>query len=601
MINNLNEPASILVNRGTGNTSLTLKLKYAKGNPYGIGTKVYAYSGGSVQLRELYPVRGFQASSEPLVHFGTGTREQVDSLWIVWPDGRYQVEKAVPTGKLLEVSVQNPRSFDYQSLQPEQTNLFRKSETNLGIDFTHMEDNYTDFNREKLLPYSLADRGPGFAKGDLDGDGREDLFFGGAKRIAPVVYLAKDTAFSRQPSNFIAMDSLQEDVAAQIEDFDGDGRMDLILGSGGGDFFGQAAPLLDRYFRNGPDGFKPVPLPPNYANTSVLRPFDYDGDGDLDLFLGNQSLTGNFGELPGSLLLQNTGGEFEMAGAATLECPGMVTDATWSDFDGDGTTDLVVVGEWMPPRFFKNTGGTFREVPSQAPAGLWQCITPYDIDGDGDTDYLLGNWGANSKFTATKEAPLRMYYADFDGNGSTETVLATSKKGTYYPIAGLDDLGSQMVSLRKKYPNYRDFAGRAVGDIFEAETLEAARLYEVSELRSGYLKNEGGKFEFHPFPDEMQVAPVLSFLPYDFDGDGRVEVLAGGNYFGVKPYHGRFDAFPGALIRSETEIVPGNRLGLEFMNKSVRHLSVIKHNNQDFLLVVYNSEPAEVYQLMNHK
>jgi hypothetical protein len=601
VVNNLNEPATILVNKGTGNTSLTVKLKYAGGNPYGIGTKVYAYSEGKAQMRELYPVRGFQASSEPLIHFGTGTRTRVDSLWVIWPDGSYQVERGVPTGELLEVSVNSPRSFDYGSLQPKRANLFKKSETNLGIDFAHREDNYTDFNREKLLPYSLADRGPGFAKGDLDGDGREDLFFGGSKRIAPVVFLATDSIFSRQPANFINADSLQEDVAALIEDFDGDGRNDLILGSGGGDFFGQAAPLLDRYFRNGPDGLHAAPLPQNHANTSVLRPFDYDGDGDMDIFLGNRSITGKFGELPESLLLQNTGGDFKVAAGDSWDCRGMVTDATWSDFDGDGTADLIVVGEWMPPRFFKNTGGRFREVPSKAPSGLWQCVTPYDIDGDGDTDYLLGNWGANSKFTATGEAPLRMYFADFDGNGSTETVVATSKKGTYYPIAGLDDLGSQMVSLRKKYPNYRDFAGKSVGDIFEPEMLKASRLYEVSELRSGYLKNEGGDFEFHPFPDDLQVAPILAFLSHDFDGDGRQEVLAAGNYFGVKPYHGRFDAFPGALIRSGSEIIPGNQLGLDFMNKSVRHLSVIQHLGRDFLLVVYNSEPAEVYQLMNHK
>jgi hypothetical protein len=214
-------------------------------------------------------------------------------------------------------------------------------------------------------------------------------------------------------------------------------------------------------------------------------------------------------------------------------------------------------------------------------------------------DYLLGNWGENSKFTASSEYPLKMYFDDFDANGSTETVLATAKNGTYYPLVGLDDLGSQMVMLRKKYPQYRDFAGKSIEEIFDPAQLEAASLREVTELRTGYLKNEGGRFVYHPFPSDLQVAPVMDFLTFDFDGDGNREVLAAGNYFGVKPYHGRFDSFPGALIKNENEILLGNRTGLDLMNKSVRHLAVIHFDNQSYLLVVCNDAAAEVYQLMN--
>ncbi|MDM9631412.1 VCBS repeat-containing protein [Robiginitalea aurantiaca] len=601
VINNLNESASILVNKGNGNTSLTLKLKYRDGNPYGVGTKVFAYSEGKVQMRELFPVRGFQASSEPLIHFGTGSASQVDSLRIIWPDGQYQVEKEVPTGKLLEIRVGKTKPYEPPADPMETTPLFKKTAKNLGIDFVHREDNYTDFNREKLLPYSLADRGPAFDTGDLNGDGREDLFFGGSKRIAPVVFYASDSSFIRQSAREIPIDSLQEDVAALITDLDGTGSNDLILGSGGGDYFGTAPPLLDRYFKNTAEGYTPHSLPENYANTSVIRPFDFDGDGDLDLFLGNQSITGSFGKLPDSYLLENKGGRFEVAETFKGKSLGMVTDATWSDFDSDGIADLIVVGEWMHPRFFRNTGSNLEEISLQGAAGLWQSIIPYDIDQDGDLDYLLGNWGTNSKFTASTNEPLRMYYTDFDSNGSTETVIATAKNGAYYPLVGLDELGSQMVSLRKKYPNYKDFAGKPIEAIFEAKVLEDAVLYEATELRSGYLKNEGGTFEFSPFPTVMQVAPVMSFLSYDFDGDGKTEVLAGGNYFGVKPYQGRFDAFPGALISGETEILPGNQIGLDFMNKSVRHMSVIEMNNQAHLLVVYNAEAAEVYQLIPNK
>ncbi|MGB5403480.1 MAG: VCBS repeat-containing protein, partial [Robiginitalea sp.] len=600
VINNLNQPASILVNKGKGNTSLTLKLKYTGKNPYGVGAKVYMYFEGGVQMRELFPVRGFQSSSEPLIHFGTGQAAQVDSVRIIWPDGRYQVERDLPTGQLLEIPMKDTRAFDYASLQPESLPLFKKLSTPLGIDFVHQEDIYTDFNREKLLPYSLADRGPAFARGDLNGDGKEDLFFGGSKRIAPAVYFAADTSFTRQPVDEIALDSLQEDVAAVIADLDADGRNDLLLGSGGGDYFGEAPPLLDRYYRNSPSGLQQVSFPGNYANTSVIRPFDYDRDGDLDLFLGTQSLTGRFGEIPTSYLLENTEGNFTAVESFKGESLGMITDAVWSDFDADGRTDLIVVGEWMSPRFFKNTTEGLQEIAFEGPSGLWQCISPHDIDGDGDMDYLLGNWGTNSKFVASRAEPLKMYFSDFDSNGSTETVLATAKKGSYYTLVGLDDLGSQMVSLRKKYPNYKSFAGKPIEDIFGAEALQSARLYEATELRSGYLKNDGGRFTFTPFPNSMQVAPVLTFLPYDFNGNGKTEVLAAGNYFGVKPYQGRLDAFPGALILGESEIVPGNRIGLDFMNKSIRHLSVIELNGEPFLLAVFNADTAQVYQLMKN-
>jgi hypothetical protein len=279
----------------------------------------------------------------------------------------------------------------------------------------------------------------------------------------------------------------------------------------------------------------------------------------------------------------------------------MVTDAVWSDFDGDGNTDLVVVGEWAKPHFYRNVNGQFREVQDMGPSGLWQSIAPFDIDGDGDMDYLLGNWGTNSKFTASSEFPLKMYYADFDANGSTETVLATEKEGSYYPLVALDDLSSQMVSFRKKYPNYRDYAGKTLEEVMGAESLAGAVLMEATELRSGYLKNEGGRFSFYPFPAAMQVAPIMDLLCFDFDGDGQDQVLAGGNYFGVKPYQGRLDSFPGALINGENEILLGNRTGLDFMNKSVRHLSVISLNNQPYLMAVFNDAPVDVYQLTNKK
>ena len=599
VINNLNHPASILVNQGTDNNSLTLQLKFTGKNPYGIGSKVYAYKDGSVQMRELYPVRGFQASSEPLIHFGTGQATKVDSIRVIWPDGTSQVETSVLTGEYHEIRYEATRPFEYGKLHPRRAPLFRKLEGALGIDFIHREDNYSDFNREKLLPYSLADRGPAFASGDLDGDGKEDLFFGGSKKIPSEIFVQRDTSFQRIQWDGIRKENVQEEVAAVIADIDGDRHKDLIVGAGGDDFTGQAKPLMNHLYKAGISNFKKIELPGGYANTSILRPFDYDGDGDLDLFIGNQSITGSFGAYPDSYLLENKNGEFNVVETFPGRELGMVTDALWSDFDQDGYTDLIVVGEWMAPVFLRNEKGEFRELFTHGPSGLWQRIAPFDIDRDGDTDYLLGNWGSNSKFTASAKYPLKMYFADFDANGSTETVVATAKEGEYYPLVGLDELSSQMVMLRRKYPQYKDFAGQSIEEIFEPAQLQEATLRQATELRTGYLKNEGEGFSYYAFPQILQVAPVMDFLTYDFDGDGNGEVLAAGNYFGVKPHQGRFDSFPGALIKSENEIILGNQTGLDLMNKSVRHLSVIHFDNQPYLLVVYNNAAAEVYQLTN--
>jgi len=278
----------------------------------------------------------------------------------------------------------------------------------------------------------------------------------------------------------------------------------------------------------------------------------------------------------------------------------MITDAIWEDYNSDGFEDLILVGEWMTPKFFKNTKGNFVEenlIKSKL-TGLWQQITSFDIDKDGDVDYLLGNWGKNSKFKASKEFPLRMYYADFDGNGSTETILCNFKDGAYYPLLGLDELASQIVSLRKKFTNYKSFAGKSIDAIFEKSVLKKARIFEVNTLASGYLKNDNNIFTFVPFKNELQVSPISAFLEFDFDANGENEVLVAGNYFGVSPYHGRFDSFPGALIFNEENIILGNKVGLDFSQKVVKKLNSIKVKNKLYLLATINNDSAQVYQLI---
>ncbi|PCJ98874.1 MAG: hypothetical protein COA50_01155 [Flavobacteriaceae bacterium] len=600
VVNNLNSPATIYQNKTNNKHSfLKLKFNYIGKNTFGIGTKVYAYTNGKLQYKELFPSRGFQATSEPIIHFGFANATEIDSLKIVWPNKTYQTLEDIETNQTITLSPKNTKTLNYKTLIPKLKPLFKKDSSNLGINFTHIEDGYLDFNREKLIPYKISDRGPAFAEGDLDNDGKKDLFFGGSKYMPSVVYLNKDSIFIQTSVEEIKNDSIKEDISAVIADFNGDHKNDLLIGSGGGDFFGKSDPLTDSFYQQLDAQFKAEAFPNIFQNTAIIKPFDYDKDGDLDIFIGSQTITGDFGASVKSHLLINQKGTFIIDDNFVLE--GMVTDALWDDFDNDGFTDLIVVGEWMSPKFYKNSNGIFAVVETPKISGLWQSIHPFDIDADGDTDYLLGNWGLNTKFKASKDAPLKLFYADFDKNGQTETVTAIAKNGAYYPIEGLDGLSSQMVFLKKKFNSFSSFAGKTIQEIFGEELLKQATTLDVNTLASGYLKNENGAFIFVPFKHELQVSPILDFVSFDFDGDGNTEVLVGGNYFGVKPYHGRFDSFPGALIHSEKHIVLGNKLGLDFTQKSIRHLHVLDFNGIHYLLAVYNNDTVETYKILDEK
>ena len=598
--NNINRPATLYINKTDSKSNyLKLKFNYSDKNKFGIGTKVFSYHNGQQQYKELYTVRGFQASSEPIIHFGYGEDVKVDSLKIIWPDRTYQILKNVDVNQTITINPQNTSSFEYSSLLPKRKKIFEKIDNNLGINFTHVEDNYIDFNRQKLIPYQVSDRGPALAIGDLNNDGRKDIFFGGSKYKPSKVYVQKDTVFIEQKKPSITKDSIKEDVSAVIADFNSDGRNDLFLSTGGADFYNQMKPLLDNYYVQNDSTFERKHLPEYFENASVVKPNDFDNDGDLDLFIGNHVITNDFGKIPVSYLLKNENGVFTIVENASISDVGMITDAVWDDFDNDGFKDLIVVGEWMQPKFFKNKNGSLSEVhPLRKEInGLWQGIIPFDIDADGDTDYLLGNWGMNSKFKASEKYPMKMYYADFDENTQTETIVCTEKEGRYYPLLGLNELSSQLVNLRKKFTTYKSFSGKKIEDIFENKILDKATILEVNELQSGYLKNENGRFNFIPFQPELQVSPITTFLKYDFDKDGKQEIMAAGNYFGVQPFHGRLDSFSGALIINEKNVILGHHIGLDFFQKSVRHLNIINLNNKSYLLVTINNDRTQVYKL----
>ena len=601
VVSNINENVSLYINQTDEKANyLKLKFDYPSPNTFGIGTKVYSYTKGELQFKELYTVRGFQSSSEPMVHFGYGPVQQVDSITIVWPNKTFQTIKNIAVNQQMIIRPENTKPLDNDSFYKKESPLFKESANTLGVNFTHVEDNYTDFNRQKLIPYQNSDRGPAVAVGDLNNDGKEDIYFGGSKFNSAKFFVQKDNFFEEEKIEIITKDSINEDITALIIDLNNDKKNDLIVGTGGSDFYDKMTPLLDVYYTQGDVNFEKQELPSYFENAAVMKSADYDNDGDLDIFVGNNMVSNDFGAMPNSYVLKNNNGKFSILQDQPFQNVGMITDAIWEDYNLDGFIDLILVGEWMTPKFFKNTNGNFVEenIIKSTLTGLWQQITPFDIDKDGDIDYLLGNWGKNSKFEASQEHPLRMYYSDFDENGSTETIICNFKNGAYYPLLGLDELGSQIVSLRKKFNNYKSFAGKSIDAIFEPSVLKKAHIFEVNTLASGYLKNENNTFTFVPFKNELQVSPISAFLEFDFDANGENEVLVAGNYFGVSPYHGRFDSFPGALIFNENKIILGNKIGLDFSQKAVKKLNIIKVQNKSYVLVTINNDSAQVYQLI---
>ncbi len=602
--NNLNSVASIYINKTNEKANyLKLKISFEGKNSFGIGSKVIAYVKGQKQVKELQTSRGFQSSSEPLIHFGFGKIKKVDSIQVIWPDKTFQTIKDVKTNQTLKINAnKNRKVFNYDTLHGKSANIFRKSENNLGIDFIHQENEFIDFTAQKLIPYQRSDRDPAVAVGDLNNDGKPDVYFGAAQGYQSAIYLQNEKGFARKAFSSIVNDSIYEDASAVIGDFNGDKLNDLIVASGSGQY---AADLINRVYMG--NKLEKVSFPDTKAmNASVIKAFDYDKDGDLDLFIGNNSRYNSFGKMPDCYLFNNNRGNFTLVQSRVFSAIGMLTDVVVTDFNKDGYDDLVVVGEWMKPKFFQNDKGIFKEVTETVfPGknnGLWQSILEFDIDHDGDLDFLVGNWGLNSKFKASAEFPMKMYFDDFDKNDAFETIVAIEKDGKYYTTIGLDGLVEEFSGmLKKKFNTYQSFAGKTVDEIFDIEMLNKALLYEVHNLESGYLKNENGKYTFVPFSNKMQVSPITCFLKADFDGDDKNEVFAAGNYFGVSPYHSRFDGFSGALIKDEKTIYLGNQIGIDLTQKAVRHLNILPFNGKQYLLVTINNKKAEVYEIPKQK
>jgi enediyne biosynthesis protein E4 len=620
VVNNLNAPAAIYRNHAremNGNAYLTVVLRGSGANTAGIGAKVIIKHQGTTQLLEQMPTRGFESSVDPRLHFGLGHAQQIDSLTVIWPDRRYQVLTQVAVNRILTLS-QHDAAGRYVYPHDATAPLFADVTARLGIDFTHQENSFYDYNREPLLPHLLSTEGPALAVGDVNGDGLDDIYVGGAKWQGGRLFLQqRDGTFrvSKQPA--FQADSLSEDIDAVFFDANGDGHPDLYVVSGGNEFWGDHEALQDRlYINDGHGNFhRDAHALPRFSESGgCVVPGDFNGDGHVDLFVGRRVVAGRYGVSPRSYLLENDGtGHFRdvtLERAPGLAEAGMVTSASWIDYDHDGHLDLVVVGEWMPVRVFHQENGRFVDRTAEAglagTGGWWNTVTAVDLNGDGRPDLVLGNVGLNSYVRASATEPARMYMHDFAHNGGLEQILTFYKDGVSYPLATRDVLLPLLPSLRSRYPSYAAFGASRIEDIFAASELRQARVLEARVLASviGVI-NGNGTFRLQSLPIEAQFAPINGVLAEDFDGDGHVDLLVAGNFYGVQPVLGRYDASYGLLLRGmgdgRFEPVDMERSGL-VIEGQVRHLAVLRGARGDRLIVVArNNDKPQILRSLHYR
>jgi len=567
VVSNVNAPPTVYrsrVRERTGHGSLRVRLAGAGGNRNGIGARVLLAVNGETQMLEQSPTRGFLSSVDPTLHFGVGRATRADSLVVIWPDRRMQVLRQVTVGdgRALTLSQREATGrWAPPGASPER--MLTDASPLLGQPVRHLENDFLDYNREPLMPHRLSTEGPALASGDVDGDGLDDLYVGGAKwQVGTLLLQRGDGSFRPSPQPSIAADSLAEDVDAAMFDADGDGDLDLYVVSAGNEFWGEMDALADRLYLNDGRGHfsrSVGHLPPMHENGSCVLPADYDGDGDIDLFVGSRVVSRRYGETPRSHLLENDGrGRFrdvtETKGGG-MGAAGMVTSGAWLDFDGDRLLDLVLVGEWMPVRVYRQEGrgGRFTERTNEAgmadTEGWWNHVAVADVNNDRHPDLVLGNLGLNSYVRASRAEPARLYVADFFNTGSLKQILTFHKGGTSYPVVGRDDLVRLMPPLRQRYPSYRSFGAARVEDILPLVELQRATVLQSRTFASAIALGDGGAFRLQPLPPEAQFFPVFASLARDFDGDGKVDLLLGGNFHGVTPVYGRYDAGYGLLLK----------------------------------------------------
>lgn len=608
IVNNVNQEAFVFQNNSEkkkDNHFVKVKLKGDNQNKFAIGSVVELFSGKETLRQELIPSRGFQSSIDYVMTFGIGTKK-IDSLQVIWPNGKYQTIKKVANNSTVNLNIADA-TLNYTIKKPNVKPLFSEKPSSF---LTHKENDYIDFDYEGLISKMLSQEGPSLAVADINGDGNDDVFIGGAKGMSGNIYLNKgNDTFSITKQIDLITDANYEDTAASFFDADNDGDQDLMVGSGGNEKADQTNYKNRLYLNNGKGFFtkSKTAIPTTNNNVSVITACDYDNDGDIDVFVGSRSVPGVYGIDPKQLLLENDGkGNFSNATdkkAFKLNEAGMITDAVWEDIDNDGKKDLIVVGDWMAPRIFKNTGHRLVDFKSNLInfSGFWNAVSCVDLNNDGKKDLVLGNKGTNTSYKATDKNPMRMFVNDFDNNGTIEQITTRSIDGRDMPLHLKKELAGQIPSIKKKNLSYADYAKKSFQEIFAQDVVDNSIQKTVTIQQSVIAMNKGnGNFQVKALPKEVQFSCVNAICVTDVNKDGILDFVLGGNQYEFKPQFGRMDANCGSVLLGSKSgsysWLPYNQSGF-FLKGEVKHIQTLKNKNKGVsILTVTNDNAPKIFK-----
>jgi len=611
VVNNVNMEAFVYKNnaRETGNNNyIKLKFEGADKNKFAVGTTVRLYYKDNIVLQELIPSRGFQSSMEYPMTIGLGKEEKIDSIRVIWPDDRTTKLENIAANQTLLLK-QQEASGKYIPPKPAAIKPLLTEVDNAGLK-KHDENSYSDFDHEGLIARMLSQEGPAIAVGDVNGDGHEDTFIGGAKNQAATLYIHKGKGvLSEMKNDVFSQDKFNEDTAAAFLDADGDGDLDLIVGSGGNQVNEINNEGLRLYLNDGKGRFskKILDLPPNTMNIAVIAPHDMDGDGDMDVFVGARSIIGIYGVNPTHTYLENVGdGNFrsKKEAIAAVTASGMITDATWADIDGDSIKELVTVSDWGSPNIYKIKDNKLEiwQTDLQALNGWWNTILPVDIDKDGDLDFIIGNEGKNLHYKPSEEQRIKMWVNDFDNNGTIEQIITQRLEGRDMPMHQKKEIVTQLVSLKKQNLKASEYATRSIQELFSENIINNSLVREVNTSATIIAVNNGnGSFSTIELPAQTQLSCVCGITCADVNNDGSLDIIMGGNDFEFKPQFSRLDANYGSVLLND-----GN-LNFDWQNYNESGFMVkeeIKHIRQfhdaagnAYIIVAINDEKPRVFAI----